>query len=190
MIYSLEGVVTRIGEGWIALETAGIGFRVRALDSFLATVELGKTAQVVCFMQTDPLVLYGFSNEEELSLFELLNTVSGIGPKIAAKIMNAVPAKRLIGLILLEQKEQFSAQAGVGAKVASKIILDLKEKINKGIGKDVKVESGMVELEGILAELGYKQKDVESVLPQIPVELSIEEKVKKALKLLSNNKRN
>lgn len=188
MIYSLEGTITRVGDGWIVLETVGIGFRVSVLDSFLATADLGKTARVVCFMQTDPLTLYGFSSEEELSLFELLNTVSGIGPKIAAKIMNAVPAKQLIGFILLEQKEQLSSQAGIGTKVASKIILDLKEKINKGIGKDIKIESGMAELESVLSELGYKQKDVESVLPHISAELTIEEKVKKALKLLSGRR--
>jgi Holliday junction DNA helicase RuvA len=185
MIYSLEGTVTRVEDGWIVLETTGIGFRVRALDSFLTSVSLGKIARVVCFLQQEPLTVYGFGTEEELSLFELLNTVSGIGPKIAIKIMNAVPAKRLISLILLDQKEQFSSQAGIGIKVASKIILDLKEKLNKGIGKDVRVEAGMVELESILSELGYKQKDVESIISQIPTDVPIEQKVKMALKLLS-----
>jgi len=188
MIYSLEGIVKHIGERFVVLETAGIGFKVNVLDSFVASVEVGKIARVVCYMQTEPLTLYGFAIKDELALFELLNTVSGIGPKIAAKIMNAVPAKRLIALILLEQKEQFSGQAGIGVKVASKIILDLKEKLNKGIGKDIKIESGMVELESILSELGYRQKDIESVRSQIPTELTIEEKVRKALKLLSARK--
>ena len=189
MLYSIEGKVTHIGDKFVVLETAGIGFRVHVLDSFLGGVEAGKTARVVCFLQQDPLTVYGFQTQEELSFFELLNTISGIGPKIAAKIMNAVPVRRLSAYIALEQKDQLASQAGISAKTASKIILDLKEKIQKGSGKEALMESGLVELESILSDLGYKQKDIESIRTQIPADAPIEEKVKKALKLLSTHKR-
>ncbi len=188
MLYSIEGKVTHIGDRFVVLETAGIGFKVNVLDSFLGSVEVGTSARVVCFMQQDPLTLYGFASQEELSFFELLNTISGIGPKIAAKIMNAVPVRRLSAYVALEQKDQLASQAGISTKTASKIILDLKEKIQKSSGKEALMESGLVELESILSDLGYKQKDIESVRSQIPAELTIEEKVRRALKLLSTKR--
>lgn len=189
MIYSLEGTVTHIGDKFIVLQTAGIGFRISVLDSFIGSVQLGASARVVCYMQQDPLTIYGFSSDEELSFFELLNTISGIGPKIAAKIMNAVPVRRLSAYIALEQKDQLSAQAGISAKTASKIILDLKEKIQKGSGKEALMESGLVELESILFDLGYSQKDIESIRSKIPTDaITVEQKVKSALKLLSSYK--
>ena len=190
MIYSIQGTVVHAGERFIVLETAGIGFKVHVLDSYTASLELGKPARVVCFMQQDPLTVYGFQSEEELSFFELLNTISGIGPKIAMKIMNAVPVRRLSAYIALEQKDQLASQAGISAKTASKIILDLKEKIQKSSGKEAFMESGLVELESILSDLGYAQKDIEAIRSQIPVDaVSVEQKVKVALKLLSAYKR-
>ncbi len=190
MIYSIQGTVVHTGERFIVLETAGIGFKVHVLDSYAARLELGKSARVICFMQQDPLTVYGFQSEEELSFFELLNTISGIGPKIAMKIMNAVPVRRLSAYIALEQKDQLASQAGISAKTASKIILDLKEKIQKSSGKEAFMESGLVELESILSDLGYAQKDIEAIRSQIPVDaVSVEQKVKVALKLLSAYKR-
>lgn len=186
MIYSISGTVVHKGDRFIVLETAGIGFRVHVLDSYAGGVEVGMSARVVCFLQQDPLTVYGFASEEDLSFFELLNTISGIGPKIAIKIMNAVPVRRLSAYIALEQKEQLAAQAGISAKTASKIILDLKEKIQKSSGKEAFMESGLIELESILSDLGYAQKDIEAIRSQIPTDaVSVEQKVKVALKLLS-----
>lgn len=186
MIYSIRGTVLHTGERFIVLETAGIGFRIHVLDSYIQSVTIGGSAYVVCFMQQDPLTVYGFQSEEELSFFELLNTISGIGPKIAMKIMNGVPVRRLSAYIALEQKDQLAAQAGISAKTASKIILDLKEKIQKSSGKEAFMESGLIELEAILSDLGYSQKNIEAIRSQIPTDaISVEQKVKAALKLLS-----
>jgi Holliday junction resolvasome RuvABC DNA-binding subunit len=109
---------------------------VRALDSFLTSVSLGKIARVVCFLQQEPLTVYGFGTEEELSLFESLNTVSGIGPKYCNKNYERGTRKTTYQPYHIGSKRTvFSSQAGIGIKVASKIILDLKEKINKGMEK-------------------------------------------------------
>jgi Holliday junction DNA helicase RuvA len=189
MIYSLEGKITRVGDTWIALETAGIGFRVHVLTSFLKEAQEGEMARLVCFMQAESWILYGFAKEQELMLFELLNTVSGIGPKIAAKIMNGAPVERLIALIVSEHKDQFAAQAGVSTKIASKIILDVKEKARKTFGEKSLANAGLMELEGILSELGYGRKDIESIIPHITLDITTEEQVRMALKLLSAQKR-
>ncbi len=189
MLYSLTGVITYVHDDFFVLETAGIGFRIRGTRGLCLKALLGKQITAFCHWQQEQADVYGFERPEELSLFETLITVSGVGPKMGLKLLNSMPAEQLASLILMEKRDDVSKFSGVSIKMASKIILELKEKLHKSSFSESEGAGRSFELEELLRMLGYARGDIEAVCGSIDVRTGkIEDHLKSALKQLSAHK--
>jgi Holliday junction DNA helicase RuvA len=183
MIGYLEGSVKFQTTGKIILFANGIGFTVH-LPSNLNFLENQK---VVLYIHThireDNLALFGFSTPEDLDIFELLLTVSGVGPKIALAMLTSSTEANIKKAISESNLAFFSSISGVGKKTAQKIILDLKSKIGKG---DVNMGNleGNSELVDSLLSLGFQKGEISSIYSKIDSSLPLGAQVKEALKLL------
>ena len=158
MIGSLRGTVTHLGPDHALLEVGGIGYRVVAGPSLLARLRQGSEASVLThhLVREDQQALFGFASNEELALFEMLMTVSQVGPRLALAITSAHPVTKLQLAIVTDDTDVFTSVSGVGRKTAQRIILELKEKVHAaGIaaGGASATDSDVV---AALESLGYK----------------------------------
>lgn len=132
MIGSLRGTVTHLGPDHALLEVGGIGYRVVAGPSLLARLRQGTEASVLThhLVREDQQALFGFASNEELAFFEMLMTVSQVGPRLALAITSAHPVTKLQLAIVTDDTDVFTSVSGVGRKTAQRIILELKEKVH------------------------------------------------------------
>ena len=132
MIGSLRGTVTHLGADYALVEVGGIGYRVMAGPALLGRLRKGSEASVYThhLVREDQQALFGFASSEELAFFELLMTVSGVGPRLALAITAAHPVTKLQLAIVTDDVDLLTSVSGVGRKTAQRIILELKEKIH------------------------------------------------------------
>ncbi len=162
MIGSIRGRVTHLGPDSALIEVGGIGYRVVAGPSLLARLRPGTEASVFThhLVREDQQALFGFANLDELGFFELLMTVSQVGPRLALAITAAHPVTKLQLAILNDDVDVFTSVSGVGRKTAQRIILELKEKIHAaglaagggGLGTDSDVVAALESLGYTLTE--------------------------------------
>ncbi len=198
MIYSLEGkIVKKIDKKsesergqYLALALqGGIAFKVGVPRR---TFEKARTGEnLYLFTSLNPrenaMDIYGFSTEEELAMFELLNGVSGIGPKSALSILSVAEVDVLKAAVLSGKINLLTRASGIGPKIASRIILELKNKIK--ISESVSQKVGHLEsdldLIEILAEIGYSRVQAKEAVSKLPEDISeFEKRLKEALKIL------
>jgi Holliday junction DNA helicase RuvA len=183
MLYSIQGKITLRGENFIVLETAtGIGFKVFLSPKNLNILPENKPElKVFTFLRfREPSIeLYGFLTPEELQLFEVLNDISGIGPKTALALTSFGTLEELKKAL-----EKGDGQIkGVGRKKMQKIILELTGKIKEIGSKEASPQKDEA-LDGLIA-LGFPAQRAKTALSQIPKEIQdTESKVKSALKIL------
>ena len=161
MIGSLRGPVTHLGQDFVLVELGGVGYRVVAGPALLVRLRVGAEARLFIhhLVREDAQALYGFATAEELAFFELLMTVSGVGPRLALAITAAHPVTRLQIAIISDDLAVLTSVSGVGRKIAQRIILELKEKIHAaGIaaGGGTTPDSDVV---AALESLGYTQTE-------------------------------
>ncbi len=186
MIGFLEGQVKFATIGKIILFANGIGFTVN-IPGNINFLENQKTSLYIhTHIREDNLALYGFNSAKDLEIFELLLTVSGVGPKIALTMLTSSTEKNIKNAIVESNLAFFSSISGVGKKTAQKIILDLKSKLGKG---DVNMGNleGNSELIDSLISLGFQKGEISSIYSKIDNSLSLGAQVKEALKLLKND---
>ena len=157
MIGSLRGTVTHIGPDHALIEVGGIGYRVVAGPALLARLQRGTEASVFThhLVREDQQALFGFAATEELALFELLLTVSGVGPRLALAITTAHAVTKLQLAIVTDDVDVFTSVSGVGRKTAQRVILELKEKVHAAglaVGGGASADSDVV---AALESLGY-----------------------------------
>lgn len=119
---------------YIILEAGGIGYRINtALSTIESTGQLGSELKVYThlYVREDVMSLYGFATQEELGMFELLLTVSGVGPKAAISLISAVAPSKFGLAVITDDARTLTRAQGVGSKMAQRIILELKDKIKK-----------------------------------------------------------
>jgi len=183
MIGYLEGEVKYATTGKIILFANGIGFTVFIPNS-LSFLEKQKVSLYIhTHIREDNLALFGFKTSQDLDIFELLLTVSGVGPKIALAMLTSSTEINIKKAISESNLAFFSSISGVGKKTAQKIILDLKSKIGKG---DVNMSNleGNSELIDSLLALGFLKGEISSIYSKIDSALPLGAQVKSALKLL------
>ncbi len=132
MISYIKGILTDMQPDSIVIETYGIGYEIRVPLTVLEEVpSIGEQIKLYTYLyvREDILQLYGFLQKEELEVFKLLLTVSGIGPKAALGILSSITIDDLRFAILSEDKKTISKAPGIGAKMAGKMILELKDKL-------------------------------------------------------------
>jgi holliday junction DNA helicase RuvA len=131
VIASLDGVVGAVFADSLILEVGGVGYRVFAAPSVLASTPVGERLKLYTHhvVREDLQALYGFRTPEELGFFGLLLTVTGVGPKVALGIVGSRAVGDLQLAILSDDLALLTAVPGVGKKLAARVVLELKEKV-------------------------------------------------------------
>ncbi|MFI5254668.1 MAG: Holliday junction branch migration protein RuvA [Candidatus Limnocylindrales bacterium] len=193
MIASLEGLVDSVGLDSVVLEIAGIGYRVYVGTGTIAAARPGTRLKLHThhLVREDLEALYGFRSVEELGFFELLLTVTGVGPKVALAIVSSRAVADLQLAVLQGDEAVLTAVSGVGRKLAARVILELREKVAAagsaavGGGTAAGSESEVV---AALQALGYSAAEARdaarSTVAAGPPGASLEERVKAALRAL------
>lgn len=185
----IKGKLVRKAENYAVVEANGVGYKILTTQSSLANTKDGEvTFYTYLYVREDIFDLYGFSTTEERSAFELLISVSGVGPKAAVAILSVVTASELAIAIVTNQPKPITAAQGVGNKMAQKIILELKDKIKNQDIKPSNYSAAPIPQEddtiNALVALGYNQAEIITALRDVPAEYSVEEKIKYGLKNL------
>ncbi|MBI2048524.1 MAG: Holliday junction branch migration protein RuvA [Parcubacteria group bacterium] len=168
MIARLRGTVAAIREHDVVLDVSGVGYRIFATPATRATLKEGAstTLNIYTAVREDALDLYGFLEDQERRMFELLLSVSGIGPKSALSILSLAGIDTLASAIGAGKATYLTNVSGIGKKTAEKIVLELKDKIESlGI-----IATGHEGDEGTLEALrglGYSLKEARDALAQV-----------------------
>ena len=194
MIASVEGIVGAIAADSLVIEVGGIGYRVYAAPSVLSTATQGGKLKLHTYhlVREDQQALFGFRGADELGFFNLLLTVTGVGPKVAMAIVGSRPAADLQLAILQQDQAMLVAIPGIGKKLAERIIFELKEKVSAaGIAAGTSAAMSTAsenEVVAALQALGYslgEARDASRLAVTDPkVGAGLEERVKAALRTL------
>jgi holliday junction DNA helicase RuvA len=189
MIAYIEGQLETKKEKFVVIAANGIGYKIFASHETLSKLPAeGEKTRLftVLHVREDAMELYGFADEIEKSMFELLNTISGIGPKMAMNILGASGTKMLAEAIAEGNEDVLTKVSGVGRKTAAKIIMELKDKVREEIKYTGSIaNAGDMEVREALVTLGYGERQAHEVLRKLPAELTkVEERIKAALKML------
>jgi Holliday junction DNA helicase RuvA len=193
MIASVDGAVGAVFADSLIVEVGGLGYRVYCAPAVLATVRVGERARLFThhIVREDSQALYGFRTPEELGFFGLLQTVTGVGPKVALGIVGSRPVSDLQLAILSDDLAVLTAVSGVGKKLAARIVLELKEKVaaaGVAAGAAAGVPAGESEVVAALLALGYSAGEARQAsrdaMADLSVGPSLEDRVKAALRTL------
>lgn len=192
MIGHLRGTVAAVRAGYTILSAGGVGYKVFATRELLLTLTQDSETSVWTHLavRESILDLYGFSNEEELRLFELLLTVSGIGPKSALAILDIASVETLRSAISASNASYLTKVSGIGKKTAEKIVLELRDKVGASIeGSGATLHGDEEALEAMRA-LGYSQAEARDALRKVPQEVErSNERLREALRILGSHKK-
>ena len=186
MIGSIKGQITYKASNYVIVENAGIGYKVFLPQVILIPIKIGQDVSLVIhtYVREDQLTLYGFQTLAELEFFELLLTVSGVGPKSAMAITSLAGLDMLKSAIGSEDPTVFTKVAGIGRKTAERVIVELKGKLKDEAGSAPAAREHSDALDALLS-LGYREQEAREALKTIPKETSnLQDKVKMALKVL------
>ena len=192
MIASVSGAVQSLEHGALVLEVGGVGLRVAVPDSVLeGNVRVGAGMQLWTHLlvRQDAITLYGFLEQEQLSLFDNLLKAPGVGPKLALAIISGMPVDILRAAVTKERAELLSQVPGVGIKTARKIIFYLKDKFESGgiLPEAIAANERDVDLTAALTALGYSVVEAQTTLQAMGVDApeDLEERIRLALQYLS-----
>ncbi len=197
MIHYIKGELAHISENEIVIENNGIGYVIEVPLSVLPALP-SKNEEVKIYtelyVREDMLKLFGFLTEEDLQIFRMLITVSGIGPKGALAILSLMTPEQLRFAILANDVDQISAAKGIGKKTASKLVIELQDRLKAKAGsgnETAAVASGgrgvssRSEAVEALVGLGYSVAEATAALKRVSEENGLEEMIKLALRYLS-----
>ena len=186
MISYITGSIIGKQDSYIVLQTNGIGFKIFTTPNVIE-LPIGSNLSLHTYLQVreDALVLFGFFQASELHFFELLLTVSGVGPKVALSILASQNTELVKNAIASQDLAMFTRIGGVGKKTAEKIIVELKDKIGVLSENNQTTLSGSDDMFVALENLGYSSKEIKEIITKIDPTLTTEEKLRQALKFLS-----
>lgn len=192
MIATLRGKILGSGEHSIIVDVSGVGYSVMTIPAVRLGSEIGReiflhTALVV---REDAFTLYGYQSTEERDLFQLLQTVSGIGPKVSHAVLSSLSVAEIVKAISTGQARTLEQVSGLGKKGAQRIILELKEKVAslaiQSTREDGAADASGLSLAQALAGLGFSPREIDHALEIVEHSSadSIEERLKVALAAL------
>lgn len=186
MIGKLKGQVIHKDEKSLVIDVSGVGYKV--FTTLFNLQSLGKLDEVKLWthlsVKETSLDLYGFKEKEELDIFELLISVTGIGPKSALGILNISSSDSLKKGIVDGDITYLTKVSGIGKKTAEKIVLELKDKFGV-MGESDSSNKEDVDVMEALRSLGYSKEEAREVMKKIPLDLEgTNAKIKEALKIL------
>ncbi len=199
MIASIKGQISHIDAKYAIIETGGLGYKVFLTSDTIHSLKNSSPASFWIYMvvRDDAMDLYGFVSKREKDFFELLISVSSIGPKSALNILGMVHIDMLVSAIRSGSTSNLVKVSGIGRKTAEKIVLELKDKLSSlsssqgtdDVGLSAGISSDMDAIEALKA-LGYDADEAREALKKIDKEIEgTGQKVKAALKMLNQNVR-
>ena len=191
MIARIEGIMIHIADKYVIVDVSGVGYKLSLTGDAISSSILGDHASfwVHTAVRENSIDLYGFKNINELSFFELLLDVSGIGPRSALSILAIAPIDTLKRAIATGDTAYLNKVSGIGKKTAEKIIIELRDKLqdyknDTDTPETLREESDIVEA---LKSLGYSQNEARDALKQVlPTTLGTNARIKEALQFLGN----
>lgn len=188
MIGYLRGKIFQINKESLILDVSGVGYEV--FSSTRTLITCNKEDQLELYIYThvreDQLKLFGFETILEKEMFEAIISVSGVGPKIGLLILSAEKVEEIKKAISMADLNFFTKIKGLGKKGAQKIIIELKNKLGSINDLDLNNEGEVVDSEAVeaLISFGFRRSDILAILAKIDKNLSTEEQLKIALKML------
>lgn len=196
----IKGKYMGINKDYIIIENNNIGYKIFTSGATMAEMP-GINDEVMLYLEQivreDFIGLYGFKDREELEMFKLLLSISGVGAKAALSLLSISRINNLKYAIIMEDDKHLCRAPGIGKKTAGRIILELKDKIKKeDIMSGVDIQEGFEDLQptvntntvgealGALLALGYSEKEAETALKQVNKTASLEDIIKDCLKVL------
>jgi len=192
VIAFVEGRVVVLAPDSAVIQAGGVGYRIFCGPGTLTALHEGTDARLYThhLVREDTQALYGFRTTEDLGFFELLTTVTGVGPKVALAIVSSRPVAELQLAILQGDESVLTAVSGVGKRLAARIVLELREKVSAAgaIAGGLPAGSSESEVTAALQALGYTASEAREAargaVSALPVGASLEERVKAALRVL------
>ena len=201
MFYYISGTLAHKSMSFAVIDAGGVGYRMTVSQNTLDKLPLaGNAAKLYTYLavREDGIELFGFFDETELSTFQMLITVSGVGPKVAMSILSLLTPEKFALAVCTEDTKAISKASGVGAKTAARIVLELKDKLIKERGNEFSALSEspaaakgspargkLTEALDALMVLGYQRAEATAVLKSLPTEqMTLEEIIRQALKKL------
>lgn len=202
MFEYIKGFIGNLDEDYIVIESNDIGYKI--ITSLNTIAELSHHTEKVCIytemvVREDSISLCGFATKNELKMFKLLTSVSGVGTKVAIAILSSIQYATLYSILINGDIDSLTNANGVGKKTAQRIILELRDKVNKVMHLTVTHDApiqGMLNFENnefedakaALATLGYTYAEINTALGRVEtVNLTTEKIIKLALKNLMNS---
>ena len=195
----IKGKYIGINKDYVIIENGGIGYKIFTSGATMA--EMPKVSEEVMLyleqiVREDFIGLYGFKDREELEMFKLLISISGVGAKAALSLLSISRINNLKYAIIMEDDKHLCRAPGIGKKTAGRIILELKDKIKTDeVSEGVDIQQGFEDIApsnsnaigealGALLALGYSEKEAESALKKVNRQESVENIIKECLRVL------
>ncbi len=183
MIASVRGTVAALGPDGAVVEVGGVGLAVSCSPGTLARLRVGESARLATSLvvREDSLTLYGFADDDERALFELVQTANGVGPKLAQTMLAVHPPRELRRAIATSDLVTLTRVPGIGRKGAERIVLELRDRIGSIDGSDHSFESGAGvaavapwrdQLTHALAGLGFPGKEAADAIDVVAAEVT------------------
>lgn len=198
MIRFISGILAAVGESEVIVENGGIGYAVNVPGSLVSELpKVGSEIKLYTYfaVREDAIQLFGFLSYDDLTMFKLLITVNGIGPRAALGVLGTMSAQEISYAVLSEDTKKIAKSPGIGAKTAKKIILELKDKLEASgflnniepTGEDTasEISSGVVsDAVEALVVLGYSKSDALRAVHAVEIteEMTVEEVLKHSLR--------
>lgn len=199
MLAYIKGSLEMKFDNYVVIDVGGLGYKVFMSEKAIEDLgNIGDTVKVHTHyhVREDDISIYGFLSNEELKMFELLLSVSGIGAKSAITMLSNITPSSFALAVITSDTSKLVKIPGVGAKSAARIILELKDKIKTIEAKETKnaeIKEAIVDDDKVqeaisaLQVLGYNKKEIEKAFEKINTqELSLEDMIKKGLSILAN----
>ena len=192
MIGRIKGKLLDKSPPIILVDCQGVGYELEVpMTTFYELPEIGNDVTLLThfIVREDAQLLFGFGSEQERKIFKQLIKVNGIGPKVALSILSGISLNELMKAINHSESDLLVKIPGIGQKTADRLVLELKDKFNDipSSSSTSKMPSQLDDIQNALIGLGYSQKDATTIVRELPDEISVNDGIRQALKMLSKN---
>jgi Holliday junction DNA helicase RuvA len=185
MIAMVQGAVAHVGKDHVVLMAAGVGYKIFCPPTLTGHAGEVLTAWTSLVVREDSMTLFGFANPNERDLFEMLLTITGVGPKVALSILSTLSSDSLRNAVVADRAEILTRVPGIGKKTAQKILFELKDKMTGGLDAVPSATFSDINSDVIdtLVALGYSIIEAQTAVQALPPDAAqdVEERVRLAL---------
>ena len=192
MIGRIKGKLLDKSPPIILVDCQGVGYELEVpMTTFYELPEIGNDVTLLThfIVREDAQLLFGFGSEQERKIFKQLIKVNGIGAKVALSILSGISLNELMKAINHSGSDLLVKIPGIGKKTADRLVLELKDKFKDipSSSSTSKMPSQLDDIQNALIGLGYSQKDATTIVRELPDEISVNDGIRQALKMLSKN---